>query len=107
MPVYQMPRPIGELERRPQSERRRVPRRYPPQTFRHWPAWAALAACGVCAALGAYAGWRLSPGFWGGPWIGAVLGAAVGGGILSQVKGAIGPPSKRADVHLKRLIGGP
>jgi hypothetical protein len=96
MHVYLTTKSIPELSGLPPSERRRILRHCSPMTFRHWEAWVAVAACVVCAGLGAYLGVILLPTVWGAGWIGGVLGAAIGGAFLGQVKGMLVRPYIRA-----------
>jgi hypothetical protein len=79
------------------AERRRLLRRCASLTFRDWPTWAALFACGIWAAIGAYLGRTLITGSWNGLMIGAILGASVGGAVLGLVKGILVRSSPRAE----------
>jgi hypothetical protein len=99
-PVYWTTRSIPELGHLPPDERRRVWRQCKSQAFRHWETWAALVVFGLCVVGGpVLTGLVLWPQIHGSAFLGALVGAPIGGFILGQVRASIARPYIRAELQ--------
>lgn len=107
-PVYWTTRFIPELEHLPREQRRRVWRLCKSQAFRHWETWTALVVFGLCVLGGpVLTGLVIWPEVHGSAFLGALVGAPIGGFILGQVRASISRPYIRAELQSEQASAQP